>query len=187
MKRFLLAAAVILALVPGPARASCIFGGPYPQRLDDSPLVFVGTVIATSNGDRNVTVTVEEVWKGAGISGTVEIHGGAQQENTYTSVDRTYENGTRYLFAPYKLSPKGIYLDNACTPTRTWGDKLERLRPDDAVILASDEPSPSEAPVPGTPGPAEDTEDGSKTVMWVALGALATAGAATAMWRARRS
>lgn len=190
MKRFVLASAVILALVPGPARASCVFGGPYPQRLDESPLVFVGTVTATSNGGRNATVTVEEIWKGTGIAETVEVFGGAQGANVASSVDRSYETGTRYLFAPYEVSPEGIYRDNICTPTRTYVDKLERLRPDDAVILASDEPSPSEAPVPGTPGPAEDTEDGtgdSNTALWVALGALAAGGAATALWRARRS
>lgn len=90
-----------------PAAASCATDSPAR-----SPYAFVGTVIATSEGDRVAEVVTDD--------GVAVIVRGAQDTsgfgNTYTSVDRRYALGGRYEFHP--LNNESPYSDNACTATR---------------------------------------------------------------------
>lgn len=187
MKRILVPATALLLLVllPGRASASCVFLGPYPQRLAEAEIVFVGTVEETSNKDRNVVVIVEEIWKGSEIPETVEIRGGAQGRRTASSVDRHFEAGVRYLFAPDMQAPAGFFMDNACTPTRPFVDRLERFRPPDAIVV--DHPGPA---TEGSPDPqvtvADDAREGGDLVPWIAASALAAAGLGAVLWRLRR-
>jgi hypothetical protein len=167
MKRSLLGLALVLTAlvtVAPAAQASCVFVSDYEESLDEAPILFVGTVDDVTNGDRTATVTVDEVWKGDVPRATTVI-GGAVGENTASSVDRTYRLGRRYLFAPYERD-RANFQDNACTPTRVFGPRLERFRPADALIYAE----PSEAPAPGEPG--EPTSAGDE-FPWVPIAAAA--------------
>lgn len=103
----LLCAWTLGVLGAAPAAASCATDTPEP-----SPNAFVGTVIATSKGDR-----VAEVVTDAGATVTVE---GTEEtswfSNAQSSTDRRYALGGRYEFHP--LNHDSPYTDNSCTATR---------------------------------------------------------------------
>jgi len=104
---------------------------PGADPLADAGSVFVGTVVAIANQDRWAQVQVEEVWKGPDLPAAVEVRGSPADDPTaFTSVDRTYGIGVRYLFAGEPPAP--FLSDNACSPTREWGDDLDAARPADA-------------------------------------------------------
>lgn len=136
-----LAAAALLGVgmlwAPGQAAASCAVlpGAEAGWKLADA--VFVGTVTSVANGGRWATVRVEEVWKGPDQPAEVVVRGGPGG-NVATSVDRTYEVGTRYLFAA-GISD-GNLVDNSCSATA----------PVDTVDLGAIRPADVRAPVGGT-------------------------------------
>lgn len=126
----LLAASVLLAS-PGAALASCVMLPPVDNAAQTADIVFVGTVSATSNGNRWAEVAVQEVWRGPDMPKTVVIQGGPAG-NTMTSVDRSFQVGVTYLFFPYVDPATGALADNSCTGTTEFTDDLVRLRPADA-------------------------------------------------------
>ena len=115
-----------LLLSPPAALASCAMPDPLGAVLTRAEIVFVGSVTRTAQMGRWATVTVEEIWKGPDLPQTVLVKGG-QGGNTMTSVDRTFEAGTRYLFLPSGSNP-GL-TDNACSSTTVWSADLEAMRP----------------------------------------------------------
>jgi hypothetical protein len=131
----LLALAAILA--PGRVAASCADFPPLEQHLARAGVVFVGTVVAVADEKRTATVAVEEIWRGPALPAEVPVHG-TFEPDAFTSVDRTFEAGTRYLFAPALAD--GRLQDDSCTATRPWTDELADLRP---VTVATPEPIPT--------------------------------------------
>ncbi len=137
--RFVVAALLGVGMLwaPGQALASCaqLPGVEAGWKLADA--VFVGTVTSVANGGRWATVRVEEVWKGPDQPAEVVVRGGPGG-NVATSVDQTYEVGTRYLFAA-GISD-GNLVDNSCSATA----------PVDTIDLGAIRPADVRAPVGGT-------------------------------------
>ncbi len=135
-------AAMILA--SSPAAASCAALPALDEHLALADAVFVGTVIGLNNADRTALVSVEEIWHGPTLDGTVTVHGGPDDPSTFTSVDRTYVDGGRYLFAV--TSVEGSLRDDGCSATREWTPDLADLRPSEfsrpAATNQHDEPGP---------------------------------------------
>lgn len=170
MKRasWLLAAlvAAMLVLPAGAARASCEEAIPLPQALSAAHAVFVGTVTGLDYQDRVATVAVDEVWKGS-VGAEVTVSGGggigyleqarAQGDMSFTSVDRTYAHGERYLFVTY-AGEGSAFMDNQCSNTQLYERRLDAFRPADARVV---EP------------PGNGLDSG-----WVGLGAAAGLGVA---------
>lgn len=100
--------AVALAVVQAPAaQASCI-GNPDP-----SPYTFSGVVERTDLGQRIAYVRTDD-GREVVVRGT-----SATAENMYTTVDRTYFTGHRYVFHP--VNGTNPYEDNGCTLTYDLG------------------------------------------------------------------
>jgi hypothetical protein len=135
---------------PTPADASCAIWGTETEMLADADVVFVGTVAAVRNESRSATVKVEEVWQGPDLPTTVEVDGG-QEPGVWSSVDRQYTAGSRYLFAV--AIHEGMLRDSACTMTSEWADDLLRFRP----------PAPRAAVQP------LDSTDGESGADWLPL------------------
>ena len=139
MRRFLVLSVVVVVVgLSRPAAASCVPALPLEARLADAPVVFVGTVLSTTNRDRVAQVRVEEIWKGPDPSDQIDVLGSrvGPQENGVTSVDRTFRVGVRYLFVPDRVAdllhgPDGraVVEDSLCTATREYRPELDRLRP----------------------------------------------------------
>jgi hypothetical protein len=115
-----------LALAP-PASASCIPLPPLARALASADTVFVGTALEVTNHGRTATFRVEEVWKGD-VAETVVVYGGQEGANVFSSVDRTYRAGKRYLVIPYR-SERDAFWDNSCSSTREYASGLDHLRP----------------------------------------------------------
>lgn len=148
-------AVLAAALAPaGAAHASCIAPPPLRISIARADVVFVGEVESTSAGGRAATVRVTDVWKGEDVPATVEVVGGETSPNVASSVDRTYRDGTTYLFVPADASAP--YEDNACTATRPYSERVERLRPAGAA--------PPAAAAPDDPDASDDDGGGSWAV-----------------------
>ena len=126
----ILAASLLLA-APGVALADCMMPPPINNAAQTAEIVFVGAVSATSNGNRWAEVAVQEVWRGPDMPATVVVQGGPAG-NSATSVDRSFQVGTTYLFFPYVDQSSGALTDNSCTSTTEWTEDLAKLRPSDA-------------------------------------------------------
>ena len=193
-----LAGLALIGRPAAPAAASCALlpGTAPPNPYAALPVVFLGTVVTTLEQDRLAIVRVESVWNGPDLPATVEVRGSPALGTPVpagmgvaTSVDRTYQRGQRYLFAPINDRPP--FEDNACTPTRVYSPDLEAFRPASArPPLAA---GSGNAAAPGLPvtGPLGDLSGVAITAaQWwpfalvVAVGAAAV-GAAVA-WRVRR-
>lgn len=131
----LLAMAWLLA--PARVSASCAEFPPLEEHLARAGVVFVGTVVSVADDGRTATVAVEEVWRGPALPAEVTVHGSFDPVG-FTSVDRSFEDGTRYLFAP--AVSDGRLQDDSCTATRPWTDELAGLRP---ATVATPEPIPT--------------------------------------------
>ena len=131
----MLAAATVWLVAASPAAASCALPPGAEDHLAMADAVFVGTVVELSNADRTAVVTVEEIWHGPPLDASVTVHGGPDDPNAATSVDRSFVSGARYLFAVY--ISEGTLHDNSCSATQEWTEELVALRPSDAA-----EPSP---------------------------------------------
>jgi len=109
---FSLIIAVPVVGLAAPAQASC-FG---TARV--SAHKFTGTVTATSNNGRTATVRTDD-------GKTVTVIGSEVTEpNAFTTVDRSFEAGTRYEFHP--VNDTDPYRDNACTATHAIGAGAEQ-------------------------------------------------------------
>jgi hypothetical protein len=125
----LVAALAALVLAPS-ASASCVAPPPLEHSLADAPIVFVGTVLRVTNERRTAIFRVERVWKGE-VEGTVVVRGGPEGANVWSSVQRTYRAGKRYLVVPDR-SQRDVFLDSHCSATRVYSPGLAELRPDHA-------------------------------------------------------
>jgi hypothetical protein len=143
--------------------------------------VFVGTVTHLQYSGLVATFRVDEVWKGD-VGAVAVVNGGlplseleaarAQGQEVFTSIDRTYESGRRYLIVSFGRDG-ALLLDNACSATRVFTGDLEQHRPDSAF-----------APVAP---PAPDTDDeGTTPGIWIGLAALVVAIAGAMMVAIRR-
>lgn len=126
--------------VAGPASASCVMPPPTGKAVREAEIAFIGTVTATSNHDRWATVAVEEIWKGEDLDPVVEIKAGPADPpgpgGVASSVERTFQEGVRYLFFPYR-KPNGTFTDSACSNTTRFTPDLERFRPPGVRELSS--------------------------------------------------
>jgi hypothetical protein len=123
-------AALALVLTPSAALADCMMPPPVQEAAQSAEIVFVGTVVETTNRNSWASVTVDEVWRGPDQLAQVVVKGGPGG-NAVSSVDRSFQAGTKYLFFPY-LDETGNLADNACTNTVEWSADLAQLRPADA-------------------------------------------------------
>lgn len=179
-----------------PASASCAMPpGSLKQRLNDASIVFVGTVDSADSMGRVANVLVESVWKGD-VDEHVQVQGGPADPQTATSVDRSFDVGTRYLFVP--VSGNGqVFEDNACTDTQQWTKKLDRRRPDGATAVSGPPPAVDPAAeeaadegglAGGGESPAEAQATGAENYGWLALTAAgALAAVAVVVLLSRRS
>jgi hypothetical protein len=58
-------------------------------------------------------------------------NGGHEGANVWSSVERTYQAGKRYLVVPDR-SQRDVFLDSHCSATRAYSPALNELRPDHA-------------------------------------------------------
>ena len=169
----------LLVLAGGrPASASCAGGGPGSPSLGDqlaaAPVVFVGTVVYTSDQDRVARVKVESVWRGPTMPAYVDVHGSpVSGPFTASSVDRHYQSGGRYLFVPVSGSPP--FDDNSCSLTQPYTDALGQYAPTDA-----------RSPGPSTPTDAVQNFFGQNPWLVPLLVVVLGASAVVAFVRLRR-
>ena len=176
VRRRLLVTLVVLAAVlppfaPWEASASCaVLPGQTRGAFASAPVVFVGMVVSTSNGDREATVKVESIWRGPDMLTYVRVIGTPEPSAQATSVDRTYRVGQRYLFVPE--NSYSAFQDNNCTATQVY-----------SAALATEAPANARAPQPGgDPGPPVWVA----LLPWMGLGAIVLAAAGLVVWRRRR-
>ncbi len=178
-----LAAGLLLSAfaAAGPAAASCIMPPALDVAISEANIVFVGTVTGVKNNDRTATVLVEEVWKGPDLLPFVEVVGGADDETTMSSIDRTYTTGTRYLFVLHL--DQGRFRDNACSSTQEWSPEVAAVRPS---TIRTPGQQPDATPTAGPPSDA--VPPGGQSVAPIALAAtgLAATGLFGAVWLLRR-
>jgi hypothetical protein len=124
----------------GAAQASCAGPPSVQEQMATARLVFVGTVVFTSDNDRVARVRVESIWKGPNLPAYVDVHGSpVSGSSTASSVDRTYRAGERDLFVLF--SDREPFQDNSCSATQPYTAELSALAPADARL-----------PAPATPG-----------------------------------
>jgi hypothetical protein len=129
----------------GGAQASCgVVGSPASlgDQLGAAHVLFVGTVIYTSNGNRTARVRVESIWKGPTLPAYVDVHGEAPGcgPGCGSEADHAYSSGQRYLFAPLN--------DNS--PFQDYGECGGLTQPYSADLAAA-APADTRAPYPATP------------------------------------
>jgi hypothetical protein len=178
----LAAAAAALAGAPT-AQASCAPAPPLDQAIAQANVVFVGTVQSTEHGGLTANFRVEDVWK-SGVGATAVVHGGpgiAALEDAArkglgvaTSVDRTYEMGTRYLVVSHGkadgvlLESGQVWSDNICSSTQPYKDDLASFRP-----AGAHPPAEGGSAVGSTSPPAES---GRSPLLWALLAAAVALG-----------
>ncbi len=113
------------------AQASCVMLPSLQEQIRTAPLVFVGTVVSTSDSDRVAHIRVESIWKGPTLSAYVDVHGSPVSGfGAYSSIDRTYRAGERDIFVLF--SDRAPYQDNSCSGTRPYTADVAALAPADA-------------------------------------------------------
>ena len=127
----LLGVAALAGAPPGKAFASCALGPDLISAVNSADIVFVGKVTHVSSFGRTAVVDVLEVWRGPDQPATVTINEG-MDDNMATSIDRTYIEGTTYLFFPYRNPDSGKLTDNSCSSTMLFDVSASDLRPPDA-------------------------------------------------------
>lgn len=109
---------------------------PVAEAIEAADLVFVGTVVTVAEQGRWATFEVGELWKGPRITATVEVRGGPAIGRT--SVDRSYDVGTRYLVVAERVpdgdvasdyGPGAEWIDDACSATQAYTTSVDRFRP----------------------------------------------------------
>src|SRR4026208_1513802 len=103
-------AALGLLLMPSFALGDCVMPPPLEDAAKSADIVFVGTVTETTNQDRWASVVVDAVWRWSDIPATVVVKGGSGGDG-FSSVDRQYKAGVKYLFFPY-ADEQGNLADN---------------------------------------------------------------------------
>jgi hypothetical protein len=125
----LLAAVAGMLMSVVPVAASCAPPVPIDEALRTSDSIFVGTVAGLANQGRTATFAVDEVWRGPDLPARAVVNGGPEG-NGFTSVDRSWEAGAKYLV--FASVDDGELTDNACSNTQIWADDLAAHRPADA-------------------------------------------------------
>jgi hypothetical protein len=139
-----LLALVLTAGAATSAQASCAAPASLPEAIQAAALVFVGTVISTSDNGRVAEVRVESIWKGRALDEYVNVHGSpVSGPFAASSVDRVYESGTRYLFV--LNSDAQPLQDNSCSATQPYTGALADLAPPDRrpPVLYPTDPMPN--------------------------------------------
>lgn len=114
--RFAALIAIGLWLVPaGASAASCSGPSDVQAGLRDSPSVFVGDVVATSERDRVAEMQVVAVWKGPDLPERVSVWGTADTSLTVAANDARFTIGTRYLVIPENT--RQPFLATRCSAT----------------------------------------------------------------------
>lgn len=149
-KQIALLGLVGLALLATPAGAAARCAAPVPvqQAVATTDVVIVGTVVSTELEGVIANVLVTEIWRGPDLPANVRVWGGPGGGRT--SIDRTFEAGTRYLFT-LTLDVDGSLHDSACSSTTPWDATLEALRPAAirsplGAIDAATDAAPADAP-----------------------------------------
>lgn len=140
-------AVLALALGVAPVAASCALPpGEQGPRWEDAEIAIVGTVRAVADHDRVATVVVEEIWRGPDLPAEVTIRGGFATGDAFTSGDRMFQVGTRYVFDVVRDEASGDLQDNACSLTAPWSAEMAALRPADARSVAVEASSVADTP-----------------------------------------
>jgi hypothetical protein len=127
----LLALSGFLVIGTAGAQASCAMLPSLQEQISTAPLVFVGTVVSTSDDDRVAHVRVESIWKGPTLSAYVDVHGSPVSGfNVHSSIDRTYRAGERDIFVLF--SDRAPYQDNSCSATHLYTAEIAAFAPADA-------------------------------------------------------
>ena len=157
------------------AQASCARPLSLGDQIGKSPLVFVGTVAFASDNERVARVKVESIWSGPDLPAYADVHGSpVTGQFAFSSVDRTYRSGVRYLFMLF--SARQPLQDNNCSATQVFTDELRAFVPAGA-----------RSPAPAT---FIDEIQNSSRQYWlpiVAVVLIALVAASIGMWRMRRS
>lgn len=192
LPRFAIGGVLLLILIIGlasPSAASCAPPLALGDAVATSDLVVIGTVTATRSGNRIATVAVEDIWKGDSAS-VIEVAGGPDAANAATSVDRSYNVGTRYLFFIFEPAAHGSpgtfgarYEDNNCSDTRPYTADLDSLRPGSAHRIETPPPtSPASNP---SPARLADGTSTAPVITALLIAAVVVSGLVIA-WRVRR-
>jgi hypothetical protein len=124
----LLAAVFATASPATVAVASCVAPRPLADQIQSAAVVFVGTVVYTSDGDRQAHVKVESIWKGSPLAAYVDVDGSpVSGPFQASSIDRRYQTGVRYLFVLYSASQP--FQDNSCSATQQFTPALTTYAP----------------------------------------------------------
>lgn len=170
-----LLAPTMMVLSSAPAHASCAEPEPMAGALTQAEAVFIGTVTALDFDGRVATFAVDEVWKGD-VDETALVNGSGERiaalqsaesrgETLWTSVDRTFEAGTRYLVVAYGRDGATL-LDSACSLTQPYTPALVEHRPSTA------HPPVAAAP----PAVLGGEEPGGAMWAWIAMVGVVAAG-----------
>jgi hypothetical protein len=152
------------------AEASCAMPSSLRDQIASARLVFVGTVVSTSDGDRIARVSVESIWKGPDLPAYVEVHGSpVSGQNAASSIDRRYRAGERDLFVLF--SDTAPFQDNSCSATQVYTAEIAALAPADARL----------------PAPAGDQVQNSAGQYWLPIVVAMILVAATSVILLRRS
>jgi hypothetical protein len=112
-------------------QASCAQQPSLREQIAGSPMVFVGTVISTSDNDRVAHVSVESIWKGPVLPAYVDVHGSPVSGLfSFSSVDRTYRAGERDIFVLF--SDQQPLQDNSCSATQPYTSEVAAFAPSNA-------------------------------------------------------
>ena len=169
----LIAAALAAASPASVAVASCVGLRPLPQEIQSAAVVFVGTVVYTSDGHRQAHVKVESIWKGAPLAAYVDVDGSpVSGPFTASDVDRHYQAGERYLFVLYSASQP--FQDNSCSATQQFTSALTTY-------------APANANAPLAPTLSEQAQNFVVMHWWQVIAALVAVAAVAvfAVWRWR--
>jgi hypothetical protein len=105
------------------------------DQIASARLVFVGTVVSTSDGDRLARVKVESIWKGPDLPAYVDVHGSpVSGQSAASSIDRHYRTGEQDLFVLF--SESAPLQDNSCSATQAYTAEIAALAPADARLPA---------------------------------------------------
>jgi hypothetical protein len=117
------------------AHASCGATPPnIAEQISSARVVFVGTVLYTSDNNRTAHVRVESIWKGPVLPTYVDVHGEAPGSGAFSGseADHLYQSGRLYLFAPLNTSPPFMDYGECGTLTQLYTAELAIYAPPDA-------------------------------------------------------
>jgi hypothetical protein len=126
-------------------KASCAVSGPSRSVADEIAsvqVVFVGSVIYTTDNNRTARVRVESIWKGPAMPAYVDVHGEAPGSGPFSGSegDHHFQAGQKYVFVPL--------IDRA--PFEDYGDCNISTQPFTAKLAANGTPNAKPAAAPTT-------------------------------------